>query len=63
VQAQLVVLGLAFTLTCGVVYLAVGAAARGLLRARPTAARTVSRISGASMIVLGVVLLAERLTT
>ena len=63
VQAQLVVLGLAFTLTCGVVYLAVGAAARGLLLARPTAAYVVSRISGASMIILGLALLAERLTT
>lgn len=63
VPAQLAVLGLAFTLTCGVVYLAVGAAARELLRARPTATYVVSRISGASMIVLGVALLAERLTT
>jgi threonine/homoserine/homoserine lactone efflux protein len=63
VPAQLAVLGLAFTLTCGVVYLAVAAAARELLRARTTAADVVSRISGASMIVLGVVLLAERLAT
>jgi threonine/homoserine/homoserine lactone efflux protein len=63
VPAQLAVLGLAFTLTCGVVYLAVGVAARELLRARTTAADVVSRISGASMIVLGVVLLAERLAT
>ena len=63
VQAQLAVLGLTFTLTCGVVYLAVGAAARELLRARPTAAYLVSRISGASMIVLGVALLAQHLTT
>jgi threonine/homoserine/homoserine lactone efflux protein len=45
------------------VYLAVGAAARGLLLARPTAAYVVSRISGASMIILGLALLAERLTT
>ena len=63
VPAQLAILGLAFTLTCGVVYLAVGAAARELLRAGTTAADVVSRISGASMIVLGVVLLAERLAT
>ena len=63
VPAQLAVLGLAFTLTCGVVYVAVGTAAWKLLRARPTAARVVSRISGTSMIVLGIVLLADRLTT
>jgi threonine/homoserine/homoserine lactone efflux protein len=63
VPAQLATLGLAFTLTCGVVYLAVGAAARTLLRARPAAARVVSRISGSSMIVLGIVLLIEHLAT
>jgi threonine/homoserine/homoserine lactone efflux protein len=63
VPAQIAVLGLAFTLTCGVVYLAVGAAARGLLLARPTAAWVVSRISGASVIILGLALLAGRLMT
>lgn len=56
---QLAVLGAAFTVTCAVVYLCVGAVARGLLHARPSAARIVSRISGASMIVLGVLLLVE----
>lgn len=56
---QLATLGLAFTLTCGVTYLCVGGAAHRLLRARPRAAALVSRISGASMMVLGVALLVE----
>lgn len=59
--AQLTILGLAFTTTCGAVYLAVAATARRLLRARPTAARLVSRISGASMVGLGLALLIEEL--
>lgn len=58
---QLGVLGLAFTLTCAVVYLTVGTAAHRLLRARPSAARAVSRVSGAVMIVLGLALLLEHL--
>jgi threonine/homoserine/homoserine lactone efflux protein len=60
---QLAVLGLVFSLTCGVVYLAVGAGARAVVHARPAAARFVSRISGASMVVLGVVLLAEHIAS
>lgn len=56
---QLAALGLVFTVTCGVVYLAVGAGARALLHARPAAARALSRMSGTSMVVLGFVLLAE----
>jgi threonine/homoserine/homoserine lactone efflux protein len=60
---QLAVLGVTFTLTCGVVYLAVGAGVGALLQARPAAARVVSRLSGASMVVLGVVLLAEHVAS
>jgi threonine/homoserine/homoserine lactone efflux protein len=44
-----------------VIYTSVGTSARGVLRTRPTAARTVSRFSGAVMIVVGVVLLIEQL--
>ncbi|GAA2840589.1 LysE family translocator [Crossiella cryophila] len=58
---QLAALGLTFTATCGAVYLAVGAAADGLLRARPAVARLVSRISGVAMILIGALLLLERL--
>lgn len=60
---QLAVLGLTFTATCAMVYLGVGAAAQRLLDARPSAARVVSRVSGASMTVLGTLLLVEHLTT
>jgi threonine/homoserine/homoserine lactone efflux protein len=59
--AQMTVLGLVFTLTCAIVYLCVGACARTLLHARPSAARLVSRLSGTSMILIGLLLLSERL--
>jgi threonine/homoserine/homoserine lactone efflux protein len=61
VWAQLAVLGLLHVVTCGVVYALVGIGAHRLLAARPTAATTVSRVSGALMIVLGAVLLIEQL--
>lgn len=54
-------LGVVFALTCGVTYLAVGASAHRLLRARPSVARLVSRASGVGMVVVGAGLLAERL--
>jgi threonine/homoserine/homoserine lactone efflux protein len=58
---QLGFLGLVFTVTCAVFYLGLGSFARKILRARPAAARVVSRFSGAAMIVIGALLLAERL--
>jgi threonine/homoserine/homoserine lactone efflux protein len=60
---QMVALGMTFTATCAVVYPCVGAAAQVLLRARPSASRIVSRVSGASMIVIGSALVLERVTT
>ena len=59
--AQLGFLGLVFMLTCAVFYLCLGSFARKILHARPAAARAVTRISGAAMIVIGALLLAERL--
>jgi threonine/homoserine/homoserine lactone efflux protein len=59
---QLTALGMTFTATCAVVYLCVGASAQHLLQARPSVSRVVSRVSGASMIVIGTVLLVERIT-
>lgn len=59
VPAQLACLGLAFVATCAVVYPCVGLAARTLLRAKPVIALAVSRLSGAAMIVVGLVLAAE----
>jgi threonine/homoserine/homoserine lactone efflux protein len=38
-----------------------GSFARKILRARPGAARAIARFSGAAMVVIGVLLLAERL--
>lgn len=62
VAGQMTVLGLVVTLTCAAVYLCVGIAARVLLHTRPGAAGAVSRVAGASMIAIGLLLLGERLT-
>jgi len=61
VAAQIGVLGVAFTLTCAVFYLGLGTFARSVLHSRPSAARAVSRIAGAAMIVIGALLIAERI--
>lgn len=60
VTAQILVLGLVHVVNCAVVYTGVGLGARKVLGARPTAARRVSRISGAAMIVIGVALVVEQ---
>jgi threonine/homoserine/homoserine lactone efflux protein len=60
--AQIGTLGLVHTLSCAAVYLGVGVLARTVLSARPAAARAVTRLSGAAMIVIGVLLLVESLT-
>ena len=59
--AQLGFLGLVFTLTCAAFYLSLGTFARKILHGRPAAASAVTRCSGAAMIVIGGILLAERL--
>jgi threonine/homoserine/homoserine lactone efflux protein len=59
--AQIGMLGLVFVLTCAVFYLCLGSFARSILRARPGAALVVTRLSGAAMVVIGALLLAERL--
>ena len=61
VAGQIVALGLVHVASCAVIYTGVGSGARAVLRTRPTAARTVTRISGAAMMVIGVFLLVERL--
>jgi threonine/homoserine/homoserine lactone efflux protein len=58
---QLGFLGLVFMITCAVFYLCLGSFARKILRARPAAARAVSRLSGVAMIVIGALLMVERL--
>jgi threonine/homoserine/homoserine lactone efflux protein len=56
--AQLGLLGLVFVVSCAGFYLSLGSAARRLLAARPSAARAVTRFSGAAMVVIGALLLA-----
>lgn len=60
---QLALLGVVFTLTCGAFYLGLGSVVRAVLLPRPRTARAITRLSGASMIVIGAVLLAERFLT
>jgi len=59
--AQIVALGLVHTANCAVVYTGVGTTARRILGARPAVATAVSRFSGAAMILVGALLLVERL--
>jgi threonine/homoserine/homoserine lactone efflux protein len=60
VSVQILVLGLVHTASCGVVFTAVSTGARRLLRARPTAARAVSRFSGIALVGIGMLLLTEQ---
>lgn len=57
---QIAALGLVHVASCAVVYTAVGLGARVVLGARPLAARMVTRVSGAAMILIGAVLLIEQ---
>lgn len=59
--AQIALLGLVHTAGCAVVYTGIGIGARAVLQTRPAAARIVTRVSGTAMVVLGVLLLGERL--
>ncbi len=61
VAAQIGVLGLVFTATVAVFYSCLGAFVRTVLAAQPAAARTISRLSGAAMVAIGIALVAERL--
>jgi threonine/homoserine/homoserine lactone efflux protein len=63
VPAQTAALGLLHMACCAAVYLTVGTLSRALLSARPTAARAVTRTSGAAMLGIGAFLLVERLAT
>jgi len=59
---QLGFLGLIYLVSCGSIYLCVGSVARTALRSRPAAGRALTRASGAAMLVIGALLLAEQLT-
>ncbi|MGW2637445.1 LysE family translocator [Streptomyces sp. NPDC001348] len=63
VPVQTATLGVLHMACCAAVYLTVGALAHAVLAARPTAARAVTRTSGAAMLGIGAFLLVERLAT
>jgi threonine/homoserine/homoserine lactone efflux protein len=60
VAAQIGVLGTIHMANCAVAYIGVGTVARNLLATRPAMATTITRAAGAAMIVLGALLLLER---
>lgn len=62
IPVQLAVLGLIFVGSCALVYSVVGMSARAVLRARPSAMRIVSRVSGGAMVVLALVLVVEQVS-
>ena len=61
VPAQIATLGLVHVSSCAVVYTGVGAGARRVLRTRPGAAKVVSRVCGAALVIVGVVLMLEQI--
>ena len=62
IPVQLAVLGLIFVGSCALVYSVVELSARAVLRARPSALRIVSRVSGGAMVVLASVLVVEQVS-
>ena len=60
IPTQLLALGALHAVSCAVVYLLVGFSAQAVLQTRPSAARTVSRVSGVLMAIIALVLLAEQ---
>ncbi|MEU6253166.1 LysE family translocator [Streptomyces sp. NPDC047043] len=63
VPVQTAALGVLHMACCAAVYLTVGLGARGVLGTRPSAARAVTRTSGAAMLGIGAFLLVQRLAT
>ena len=61
IPVQLAALGLIFVGSCALVYSLVGTSARVVLRARPSAVRILSRVSGGAMILVAVLLVIEQL--
>jgi threonine/homoserine/homoserine lactone efflux protein len=60
---QIMVLGLVHVANCAAVYTGVGVGDRRVLRARPSTARWISRVSGIAMILIGAVLTGEQVLT
>lgn len=63
ITAQLAVLGCVFTITVAVFYLLLGTFVATMLHGRPAAARAVTRFSGVGMIIIGLLLVIERVIT
>jgi len=63
VAAQILALGSVHVASCAVAYTAVGVGARVVLRARPAAARIVSRFSGVAMVGIGTFLIVEQVVS
>lgn len=61
-HVQLVVLGGVWALICAVFYTALGYTSGRALAARPRLVRLITRVAGAAMIIIGVVLLGEQMT-
>lgn len=61
VPMQMIALGVVHLLSCGVIYLLVGFGSQAVLQTRPAAAHRVSRVSGAAMIIIALVLLTEQM--
>ena len=59
VAAQIMALGAVHAGSCALVYFGVGWGSQSVLRARPSAALVVSRVSGVLMLVIALLLLAE----
>lgn len=60
IPTQIIALGALHAVSCAAVYLMVGFSAQAVLQTRPSAAKNVSRVSGAVMVLIAVVLLAEQ---
>lgn len=61
ISTQIMFLGLIHIVSCGVVYLVVGFGAHKIIKARPKSAQWISRFSGCTMVVIGVLLVVEQL--
>lgn len=60
-SGQMLALGAVHLLNCAVVYVTVALLARRLLRSRPRAGVVVTKFAGAAMVVIGMLLLGERI--
>jgi threonine/homoserine/homoserine lactone efflux protein len=60
ISGQIAALGLAHIVNCAVIYTAVSASSRVVLRTRPRVARLVSKTSGAAMITIALLLIMEQ---